>query len=1676
MIASCQPHHGFSISVIFVFIGIFAVEANVSLHSSKTLFLSSSSKSHRARQGVESTAVTFNEPVTPPPLAPQTPLASADDIIASDMDIGDGDTKHPPVMLTQILILWEFLVYLSASIAIGVVVLVVYHQWSNHILLEQQAAKLQFIIVFALLIVCPASRAAAASSYSRVYWILALRNVIEMWLLLLAFSSIPHIVLDYVSRSSLVGAQQAAATSNRNFDQPKFALGPDVRRLVGLPDTSGGPDRNGGFLVPAPDKNWRYDIDVARQLAKPMGAVLAVRPLVQIMRSVARMGFGVVESWDIAAMCTGINFVLLAAAASLGVIKITPPMKSITRCLGVSAVLLPVQAVVVTVLLAAQAQDFIFIVLYGSENLAQVVAGLLFMVEIVVGLIIVAALITSDPLLEMVQYRVNHIPTSLVQKFKLLAKPYALWGGSSLDPAVPLRIRPQGVPVIPAHTQEKPGMIQRSIWRGVLLDVFADKVRSKLLAIMVLSVSLSKAIFWYPHFISAAKGFSMALFAQEHQQYVLPGIQLLFGLFFSWLCWLVSGLILMGNNICFSKWWLLVAVFCSWNEVCSNIIQFLTVHDESPTMHNLAYYWATLFCSALAAIALFESLRLLFVDEGAADFYQRAMKDSQYTSIMLENVPADEGKKHCKYAKKLLSKPAWNPPSLLVVGASATIPVVLGFAFVMLYSGLDVIRFARIGQVYYQTFEHPPDIAGVGQALLTLDKNFDQQVSPEEAGLVSIFSLLGAYASPLIVPMHTLWASVNADGNGKLGVTTFVAHRDRMGEHFNEEKNVLAEGERVVAQGISRSLGQKELHSFLNGMYRCMAVFKSLTHGDIALASQSLVEALDKNKDGTLDQNEFPLAEVALALQAVAPHFSHLVAPMLGQAWQEADADHDENLSIQELPNLLLAIKKRIMQLEKAVQDLVLSLVLSGVSGMSMESYAPAPAPILAGSGPSPAIVSAGNEVSQTVVNDTAALEASLAIASLSARIENEDSEVDDVSMLLERSVRHRKARHLQHLHHSVGVLRKRRHIEVSQTVVNDTDVFVGPHMEVLPGPQQHPAPPAAPASVPVASPAVAAPAPQPMADHGKVLKPGSMDFFVKILMDSTASLGEAFSLLLVAFDAILPEFTSIAQDILSKVDGRSLSTQLMQIADDRWRNEANVSSGWAPHDIATMEMGLARVLSSAMPQLLAEGARAKLLLNAIADGAGSPSDENAGTAVDKAFITLDSAPKDGKLSAEELGIHGVLALVNPALASHAQSLVTMATGKDGLDKAQVSTMLDCLTEVLASYVSDVNGDGETNVQDVKVLAKSTAAKLANFQEPASLLEIWQPVVLRKVVRPETDLLQSSSRAQSAIVANTGSPYSPEGRVAALAKRLVQICLTLDLDRIEMFLYAAALLSFAFGVFVVAMPFFGQARVYEQMLRGDHFKGDKSLDHLKGRLDYATAFPGILFSTVFLGVIIVFFVTLVVLTPFAVPSASVNLIWSFKITLVWLTATFLIMTFLKRVVMDRFCLVDGEVVHPRLFACVYIMLIITNFALGTIAAIGRLVFMLPFLFIKFHILSATMLDGDSVGWDGGYSSFLTMVKQHLDVSNPIRRSFLHGIAPDHARVYGEQPLEAPRPQSAMQRTRNRFWVAYMTSKVPELRFQRKKALAADPWQGCVALSSRDTSRAGQTWTADPKLV
>lgn len=277
----------------------------------------------------------------------------------------------------------------------------------------------------------------------------------------------------------------------------------------------------------------------------------------------------------------------------------------------------------------------------------------------------------------------------------------------------------------------------------------------------------------------------------------------------------------------------------------------------------------------------------------------------------------------------------------------------------------------------------------------------------------------------------------------------------------------------------------------------------------------------------------------------------------------------------------------------------------------------------------------------------------------------------------------------------------------------------------------------------------------------------------------------------------------------------------------------------------------------------------------------------------------------------------------------------------------------------------------------------------------------------------------------------------------------MQIFVSVNIDRIENALYISALASFAFGVFVVMMPFVGAKQLYQKMQEGGKYKGRAEISEIKGRLDYTTAYPGMLFSTVLIGVVIVFFTIFTVLTILAIPKIYVPLIHGFKIAIIWTVIILLLGQILKRLVMDKYCITDGEVTHPRLFSCIYVMLIVMNFALGSLFALTRIAVMMPFLFVKFHILSKTLIDGDNVSFDGGYTSFLAMVKHHHDVTNPIRRTFLQAIAPKGERLYGEKPSEEGGQQSKAQRTRNRFWVGYILSQAPQLQSLRKRALAAE---------------------------
>merc|ERR1719446_1468160 len=102
------------------------------------------------------------------------------------------------------------------------------------------------------------------------------------------------------------------------------------------------------------------------------------------------------------------------------------------------------------------------------------------------------------------------------------------------------------------------------------------------------------------------------------------------------------------------------------------------------------------------------------------------------------------------------------------------------------------MRYARIGQIYYQAFTNPPTIQEARKAFFALDRNFDNEISPDEAGLSTVLALLGPSAQMFIVPMNTLWAAVSLDVAAELGAATFVAYRSKPSS-LPEEKEIVTE-------------------------------------------------------------------------------------------------------------------------------------------------------------------------------------------------------------------------------------------------------------------------------------------------------------------------------------------------------------------------------------------------------------------------------------------------------------------------------------------------------------------------------------------------------------------------------------------------------------------------------------------------------------------------------------------------------------------------------------------------------------------------------------------------------------------------------------------------------------------------------------------------------------------
>lgn len=409
------------------------------------------------------------------------------------------------------------------------------------------------------------------------------------------------------------------------------------------------------------------------------------------------------------------------------------------------------------------------------------------------------------------------------------------------------------------------------------------------------------------------------------------------------------------------------------------------------------------------------------------------------------------------------------------------------------------------------------------------------------------------------------------------------------------------------------------------------------------------------------------------------------------------------------------------------------------------------------------------------------------------------------------------------------------------------------------------------------------------------------------------------------------------------------------------------------------------------------------------------------------------------------------------------------AKGGEGtltIGEPQVALVLTFTQALLRDRVGDLDGDGVVTKKDL-ALALENALRKADSDAAGggpSFLQLgaaaapqrhpWSPpppaesllqVLAPQVVDAESVRLTAASGMAS--------------QVSRMVTAAIQYLAGINLNRIEVCLYVAAACSMVFGIWTVLTTFRGYNRIFHAARRGDYsFQGHQDFKYCTYRPDYATYFPGIVFSTVLIGMALMF-ISLFLLFCLATSWNFWLGCWDFFASyIVWITITFIITQIIKIFLLDWWCVEDGEIVRPGTFACFWVMLTVVNFALGLLASVSRFALLLPFAILRFQRLDLTLLDEEFALFDAGFCSFITVVSLAYEQTNPTRISFLRALMPQQSRLYGpaekgEAVLEKAAYQDGARRysrpLRNRLWLGVLLSRNPSLaKYRGRKATEA----------------------------
>lgn len=292
-------------------------------------------------------------------------------------------------------------------------------------------------------------------------------------------------------------------------------------------------------------------------------------------------------------------------------------------------------------------------------------------------------------------------------------------------------------------------------------------------------------------------------------------------------------------------------------------------------------------------------------------------------------------------------------------------------------------------------------------------------------------------------------------------------------------------------------------------------------------------------------------------------------------------------------------------------------------------------------------------------------------------------------------------------------------------------------------------------------------------------------------------------------------------------------------------------------------------------------------------------------------------------------------------------------------------------------------------------------------------------------------------------------PSSMRPRLEQLTLDCVRFFADMNLPRIEYCLYFSVILATAIALHSVVTTFTGYTRIFVECQSGNYdFQGHVGFKDYLHRPDSATFFPGMLFSTCLLMFVIWFLVIFVILSLGTSFHFMINVVgkWCGAFAIGIFCNWIIQLVVLRRLLMSWFCMQDGEIVRPRFFAALQVILSISNFALGITGAFARLI-ILPFMLFRFGRLDVTLVEEKRKNLDPGFKAFLTTVALTYEKLNPIRRTFIGELMTTASHLYGPKPEceRNPDTHSAHCRrllVRNRWWLAAIMSQNPGLKKYR----------------------------------